>query len=151
MIRIADTILVATDFSRAADLGLDAAAILARQNDAELVLVHVHVPEAGEELEDDPSTLLLYPGPAIREELHAQLKEIADTKLAGLKTRIGLMASRDPAEGICHYAKHVDADLVVLSTHGRSGAARLLIGSVAEAVVRHAPCPVLTLRSKAKD
>jgi nucleotide-binding universal stress UspA family protein len=44
----------------------------------------------------------------------------------------------------------VGADLIVVSTHGRTGLSHLLIGSVAERVVRHAPCPVLTLRSKAE-
>lgn len=150
MIRIAKTILVSTDFSQASELGIEAAAVLGRQNDADVVLVHVHTPAPNEDLVTDPDTGLLFPGAEARARLHSQLQQIADTKLAGLRVKIGIMASRAVAEGICAYASHVDADLVVLATHGRSGTLRLLIGSVAEAVVRQAPCPVLTLRSKAK-
>ncbi|MFO0552949.1 MAG: universal stress protein [Polyangiaceae bacterium] len=54
----------------------------------------------------------------------------------------------DPAEKICAHAASVDADLIVLGTHGRTGIKRLLIGSVAEKVVRLAGCPVLVVRDK---
>jgi nucleotide-binding universal stress UspA family protein len=54
----------------------------------------------------------------------------------------------DPAETICEYAAEKDADLVVMGTHGRTGIKRLLIGSVAEKVVRGAGCPVLVVREK---
>jgi hypothetical protein len=50
-----------------------------------------------------------------------------------------------PAHGICAYARAIGADLVVMGTHGRTGVARLTLGSVAEAVVRHATCPVMTI------
>jgi nucleotide-binding universal stress UspA family protein len=52
----------------------------------------------------------------------------------------------DPAETILAYAEEIDADLVVAGTHGRSGVRRHLLGSVAERVVRHAHCPVMTVR-----
>lgn len=51
-----------------------------------------------------------------------------------------------PAMAICDYAKEHECDLIALATHGRTGIAHLLIGSTAEQVVRHAPCPVLSLR-----
>lgn len=54
-----------------------------------------------------------------------------------------------PAEEIAQLAADVEADLVVLGTHGRRGVSRLLLGSVAEGVVRLAPCPVLVMRKKA--
>lgn len=50
-----------------------------------------------------------------------------------------------PARQISTYARRVGADLIVIGTHGRTGVSRALLGSVAEAVVRHAPCPVLTV------
>jgi universal stress protein A len=53
---------------------------------------------------------------------------------------------KDIPEGIVRYAKHNDIDLIVMATHGRTGLTHLLMGSVAEKVVRSAPCPVLTLR-----
>jgi nucleotide-binding universal stress UspA family protein len=52
----------------------------------------------------------------------------------------------DIPEAILRYAKHNDIDLIVMATHGRTGLTHLLMGSVAEKVVRAAPCPVLTLR-----
>jgi nucleotide-binding universal stress UspA family protein len=54
----------------------------------------------------------------------------------------------DPAEEIVRQAAKVDADVIVLATHGRTGIKRLLLGSVAEKVVRHAGCPVFVLRDK---
>ena len=55
--------------------------------------------------------------------------------------------SDEPAAEILRYAKSANIDLIVMGTHGRTGLARLVLGSVAEAVVRAAPCPVLTVRS----
>ena len=56
-----------------------------------------------------------------------------------------------PHETITDYAREIDADLIVLSTHGRSGISHVLMGSVAEKVVRHADCPVLTIRPGGKS
>ncbi len=56
--------------------------------------------------------------------------------------------SGDPSEEIVGLAKKVDADVIVLATHGRTGIKRLLLGSVAEKVVRHAGCPVFVVREK---
>jgi len=52
----------------------------------------------------------------------------------------------DPADGIVSLAEKEGVDLIVMSTHGRSGLMHMLMGSVAESIVRRAPCPVLTLR-----
>jgi K+-sensing histidine kinase KdpD len=57
-----------------------------------------------------------------------------------------LDTSDQPAEAITRYATSEDVDLIVMGTQGRSGLSHLLAGSVAERVVRHAPCPVLTVR-----
>jgi nucleotide-binding universal stress UspA family protein len=57
----------------------------------------------------------------------------------------------DPASGIIDYAEEIDADLIVAGTHGRSGVQRRLIGSVAERLVRHAACPVMTVRLPESD
>jgi nucleotide-binding universal stress UspA family protein len=56
-----------------------------------------------------------------------------------------------PAEEIVRVAREVEADLIVMGTHGRSGLGRLLLGSVAEQVMRHATCPVLTLKAPAME
>ncbi|WP_193767765.1 universal stress protein [Halorientalis pallida] len=57
----------------------------------------------------------------------------------------------DPASGIIDYAEETEADLIVAGTHGRSGVQRRLIGSVAERLVRHATCPVMTVRLPESD
>ena len=57
----------------------------------------------------------------------------------------------DPGRHICEFADQQDAELVILPSHGRSGIARVLLGSVAERVVRFAPCPVLVLRTAPED
>ena len=55
-----------------------------------------------------------------------------------------------PTDSLLNYAKEHDIDLIVMGTHGRTGLMRLLMGSVAEAVVRRAPCPVVTIRQPAE-
>lgn len=65
----------------------------------------------------------------------------ADASNYGIDVRVG-----DPAREVAERAKELGARLIVIPSHGRTGAARLLIGSVAERVVRHAHCPVLVLR-----
>jgi universal stress protein A len=62
-----------------------------------------------------------------------------------VRTAQVVLSSNDPAQAIVDYAVECGADLIVLGTHGRSGVSRMLMGSVAERVVRTAPCPVLTV------
>ena len=62
-----------------------------------------------------------------------------------------LETSDSPAAAIATYAKSADIDLIVLGTHGRSAVEQLLVGSVAERVVRTAPCPVLTVRHPERE
>jgi nucleotide-binding universal stress UspA family protein len=88
-------------------------------------------------------------------ELLAQLKREDQKVLAGIRERLSLPASvqeflptGDPATEIVTAAREWPADLIVLGSHGRKGVSRLLIGSVAEAVTRRAPCPVLVVRAR---
>jgi nucleotide-binding universal stress UspA family protein len=53
--------------------------------------------------------------------------------------------------GVCEYARREQIDLIVVATHGRTGLEHALIGSTAERIVQHAPCPVLTIKSSEKD
>ena len=62
-----------------------------------------------------------------------------------------ILRDESPAHAITSYAEKIGADLIIIATHGRTGLKHLLIGSVAERVVRHSAVPVLTLRSKADD
>lgn len=150
MTQLAQTVVVATDFSEASELAVRAAAILAAQNQASLYVVHVHVPADDAALVVDPATGLWTTDPETRAKLHAELDALVARTIPDAKPKTAIATSRRPAEGICHYAEHVRADMIVVATHGRTGLGRLLIGSVAEEVVRKASCPVLTLRSKSK-
>ena len=149
---LTQNILVPTDFSKASALALGAAAILARQNGAKVTIAHVWEPR-GVLLGGPAGTDVGHAMPAeLESEIHARLEEIATTQfseVSSVKTALVLAPSAD--RGIVDYAKKENVDMIVLSTHGRSGIGRIFIGSVAERVVRHAPCPVLTLRSKALD
>jgi nucleotide-binding universal stress UspA family protein len=60
--------------------------------------------------------------------------------------KLAVRISESPANAIVEYARSIHADVIVVGTHGRDGVSRLLMGSVAELVVRHAPCPVLVVR-----
>jgi universal stress protein A len=142
-------ILAPTDFSEHALPAVRYAVELADKFAAELILLHV-VPDAVLALPD-----AVMPTPAPMTDLHA-LTEAGKEGLANLiaaekleayhprpEVRIG-----SPATEIIAAAKDLHADLVCVATHGRGGLARVILGSVAEMVVRQAPCPVLTVRSK---
>jgi nucleotide-binding universal stress UspA family protein len=148
-------IIAPTDFSPASALALDAAALLARQFDAEIVLLYVYDPSL-------LSPLYILPGAAalaaptqepreFESGARGELARLRDERLVGVRhVELLVQQHANAAEGICEAARSTGADLIVLSTHGRTGLSHLLIGSVTERVVRHAPCPVLTMRSKAK-
>lgn len=150
MSKLAQSIVVATDFSEASELALRAAAILASQNQATLYVMHVFVPPDSSALVRDEATGLWMADEETRAKLHADLDALVARIIPDAKPRVAIATSRKPADGICHYADHVNAELIVVATHGRTGVGRFFIGSVAEEVVRRANCPVLTLRSKLK-
>jgi nucleotide-binding universal stress UspA family protein len=81
------------------------------------------------------------------------LREIAAQHLAGVKTEIHtcLASQRGLAHAVVKIAGEVDADLIVMKTHGRKGLSHLLLGSVSEEVLRTAPCAVLTLTPAAQE
>lgn len=147
------TILFPTDFSDSANAALGRALFLAERFEAELHMLHALVLH-----EFDPNNPEQHFPDA--EDVLRGMFEIADSRLAGLLKQHGRkpltlrQVSRrglSAAEVILDYAGEIDADLVVMGTHGRRGAARLLLGSVAESVTRHASCPVLTVRADARS
>ena len=119
------TVVFPTDFSNCSRHAGETAAAIARQLGAHVHVVHV----------DPPVT-----EPAAASRLARALTGLGD----GFKTTT-ITLSGIPARQISAYARRVGADLIVIGTHGRTGVSRALLGSVAEAVVRHAPCPVLTV------
>ncbi len=137
------TILVPTDFSSASDAALPHAATLARQSGARLLIVHVEEPP------------MAYGGG----ELYYGLPEPDSARIAAMLEKVKpsdpaiafthRLAMGDPASEICRIAADEKAEMIVLGTHGRTGMFRLLMGSVAESILRHAPCPVLVYRETA--
>ncbi len=86
------------------------------------------------------------------ESLIEQAQKALDARIARYRDHVTLGPTRveigDPRDRIEGVAEQIRADLIVMGTHGRRGVRRVLLGSVAESVVRTAPCPVLTLRPK---
>ncbi|MDB4954972.1 MAG: Universal stress protein UspA [Myxococcales bacterium] len=138
-------ILVPVDFSEASEAALDYAVVLAARLDAKLHLLHVvtfpvlGVPEAGITL--TPSVI-----EDLMTESQSALQKLADARRNSAKIGEVMLRTGDPREVIHWVAEEISADLIVMSTHGRRGIRRLLLGSVTESVVRTASCPVLTLR-----
>lgn len=139
----AKKVLFPTDFSHLGDEGLEHAASLARDRDAELMIVHVEEPPmaygGGEMYYGIPEP--------DRAELRRMLQAVVP-KDSKVRCEHRLVMG-DPAEEIVRLADEEHVELIVMATHGRSGLTRMLMGSVAEAVVRRAKCPVLTLKAPA--
>ena len=135
-------IMFPTDFSHSSDAALALASSLAKDRGAKLHIVHVEEPPVayggGEMYYGIPEP--------VTEDLQRMLEEIKppDEEVAYEHELI----TGDPAHAIADFAKEHDIDLIVMGTHGRTGLLRMLMGSVAEAVVRRAPCPVLTYKPK---
>jgi nucleotide-binding universal stress UspA family protein len=136
-------ILFPTDFSDGAALAFPQAAALAAWHDAEL-----HVLNVVEGAAPPEETL-----PASLDVLHGWLGRASDAgpteefDLDALSLVQNQVDDDSAAERIVAYAAAEDIDLIVMSTHGRRGVQRMLLGSVTEEVVRTAPCPVLAVRS----
>jgi universal stress protein A len=142
------SILLPTDFSECANYALSYAGSLARQAGASIICVHVIepvVPTVG-------YTGLTEPLPIA--DLSEQLEESAERELpkigaceecSGIEVE-EVIAHGDAAAEIVRVARERGVDLIVISSHGRTGWGRILFGSTAESVVRHAPCPVLVVK-----
>lgn len=146
-------ILFPTDFTRCAEQAFAFAVHFARQGGAELHMLHAIV------LHDDDPHNPAHHFPDVSE-LHNLLAEIAGKKMCAVvedhdvgdltilqEQRRGISAG--PV--ILDYANDHDIDLIVMGTHGRRGIGHILLGSVAEEVVRLASCPVLTVREKEEE
>ena len=136
-------ILAAVDFSQTSDDAIAAAAELSRANNAQLHLVHVvpevQVPYAIEPVVVDITAFLRQSVDAAREQLAAL---VARHPLDPARLTTAILEGAAARE-IARYAEEHGIDLIVLGAHGHGFLDRLLIGSVAERVVRHAPCAVL--------
>lgn len=141
----AQHILVPIDFSSYADQALEYAVELALKLQARLTLLHViHLTPLvlGDSVTSLPGTFL--------EEVETEAEQLMHTSLGRLRNA-GLpgetvIVHGIPFQAIIDTAKDKGADLIVMGTHGRTGLTHVLMGSVAEKVVRLAPCPVLVTR-----
>jgi len=136
-----NSILVPTDFSEPSDAALHYATDMARTLGARLFLLHVPG-KTGENLEMN--------FPVAQFETAAQQRLdtlVSPSDIERLRPEYAVRIGT-PAEEIVRYANERDIDLIIMGTHGRSGVAHLLLGSVAEHVVRAAPCPVLLVRHR---
>lgn len=136
------TILHPTDFSDQSQSAFEVASALARDYRAKLVLLHV-IP-----------TPRVFAPDGIAVPFSANEQYDANAKI-GLMRPIdaSIQVDREVVEGeaateILRFAESLNADLIVMGTHGSSGLTRLLVGSVAESVMRKSPCPVLTVRGQ---
>jgi len=141
------TILVPVDFSDPSREALEYAVCFAKPIGAEIVLSHV------------VETVLAPPDVVVDTAVLATtLNEAATKRLAEWRDEAATQANvkedlrtGTPYREIIDAAEQLKADLIVMGTHGRGGLARLVIGSTAERVVRHAPCPVLVVRTRSSE
>src|SRR5262245_41714888 len=137
-------VLCPTDFPEFSARALRHAATIARAQDSQLTVVHVSpwsAPVGG----GVPPAMVQLLGPAARQKLVDRLQAFVEpARMTGLSPRTILLEG-DPAREIRRLAEALSADMLVLGTHGRSGLARFVRGSVAEELLRRSPCPVLTV------
>ena len=144
-------ILCPTDFSEHSEQALEHGAGLAKLLDAQLIIAHCVEP-------------VIYPvayglAPLGNRNYEEEAREAAEAKIAPLVDKLesdGVKASSLVVTGtawlrLCEVAEEEGADLMVMATHGYTGLKHVLLGSTAEHVVRHCPCPVLTVKSHIKD
>ncbi len=144
-------IVVCTDFSSSSELALQRASDIAKRDETRVFLLHVFDPkkvrapvlqgatQRNRRAWDEESMRQL------KEARHRYFGHLADTDV-----QYDSVASEHPHVEICKVARDTDASLIVLGSHGRTGMLRRLLGSVAEATVRYAPCSVYVVRDRAQ-
>jgi len=140
------TILHPTDFSDHSMNAFHLACSLAKDHGARVVLLHIIMPPQPDGYYELPVAPVL--GPEHIKQMEARLREMhADpTVELDYRVEVGFAASE-----ILRVAGEVKASMIVMGTHGRTGLGRLLMGSVAEQVVRKSPCSVLTVKTPLSD
>lgn len=135
-----ETILHPTDFSDLSRHAFEVACVLAREHRARVVLLHVATEPRVPQLD---FASVVPPPEGYREELEKRLQWL-EPPVPGVRLERWLEMG-DPAGVILDVARETDSDVIVLGTRGRTGLGRMVLGSVAEKVVRGAPCPVVTV------
>lgn len=146
-------ILWPTDFSELSMRGGRYALGFAERFGAELHIVHVIPPPLS------PDVSLVVPAevpvsvsePEIIEASQEALDNLVEQHFGGYGRVVTKVFFGNAWPGVCDYARDNSIDLIVVTTHGRTGLSHVLIGSTAERIVQHAPCPVLTVKHPEKD
>jgi nucleotide-binding universal stress UspA family protein len=143
-----DRIVLATDFSTASTAAADYAKRIARRFSSCLTLAHVV---------DGPAPAgfghalkALEPQNGHRDATEKMERQLVDFDKSGIRATGQTLDGRNPAEAIVGLAQELESDLIVTGTHARRGLSKILLGSCAEGIIRHAECPVLTIGPKAK-
>lgn len=138
-------IVLTSDLSTESLRPLSDVTALAREVGARITLLHVV-----EDLKAAPRGAPLAPAvsaPGVgkeAEKARAELEEQANRLRPELSVDVAVLTSEDVAKAVAHYAEEHGADLIAISTHGRSGLRHMVLGSVAEGVLRHSAVPVLS-------
>jgi nucleotide-binding universal stress UspA family protein len=138
---MATRILVPIDYEPASSEALEYASVLASQFQGTIHVLHVLPNVFLRPVVGNPHDLE-------KAALHQLADRLAGGDHRGFEVRLAVEQSDEPADEIVSYARTHDIELIVMGTHGRTGLAHALMGSVAEKVLRAAPCPVLTIRAK---
>ena len=140
-------ILVATDFSPASTPAFEQSVKMAKREGALLLIAHAYQEPALVELSFAPAGVYKEWDQKLREGVERKLRPLVEyARKEGVEAR-ALLLTGFADEAIIEAAKQQRADLIVMGTRGRRGAARLFLGSVAARVISTAPCPVMTVRS----
>jgi nucleotide-binding universal stress UspA family protein len=148
--KLPTNVLVPTDFSETADRALDYATALAAKLGAKVHVLNaigipaLGVPELGVAL---TSTMI----ESLVRDNQAALDKLVEKRRGQATFGETILRTGDARDVILQTAEQIGADLIVMGTHGRRGISRALLGSVAEAIVRRAPCAVLTVRAAASS
>lgn len=144
-------ILAPTDFSPHSQRALQYACGLAKRLDSRLHMLHV----LSEVVAAGPDAILMPAPPPefYNESENAALRKLAESIQPNWETPSSVVHAVQwggAVEAVVEYAEEHEIDLIVIATHGRTGLSRVLMGSVAERIVREAPCPVLTVRDRVR-
>ena len=142
--------IVCTDFSPCSDVALERAAEISKRDPTRVFLIHTYdakrlsgptayPPVAGEQHRYDEDSMR-----QLKEARHRYFGHLSDTDV-----QYDSVPASSPSLEICRIANETKASLIVMGSHGRTGMLRRLLGSVAEATVRHAPCSVFVVRGQA--
>ncbi len=141
-------IISPTDFSELSDVGLKAAIELAEHFSAELLVVYVVAPLSAAATSAAPAAHYLPEVmESIRNNAETSLKEMMEKKVPDTLRSKSILLEGSPPDEIAEYAKEIEADLIVIATHGQSGWKRFMFGSVTEKVMRLSKSPVLIIGS----